>query len=268
MGRYRDTGTVDDMCHSGRPKATTADDDCSYGFQLRGTRKATPPCWIIFFMQPQDVVLRLKLYEIGCMMHNFTPDVHGMVHIWHLDTMQHGIDGPKNMLNGLIRIGIKFYSQMSVSYAFNQTIVGDVFGASLVWLNILDTLSARWWFPDVLGWHYVGPMYATGGHGRRWNGYTIQEWHPPTYSATISAKFWEKLVLMDDNSRPRRAHLLNEFLHNDNIARLEWPACSPDMNPIKHAWDTLKRGVFWSKWPPTTLRVFFNGNIILIYFLY
>ena len=28
MGRYRDTGTVDNMRRSGRPKATTAVDDC------------------------------------------------------------------------------------------------------------------------------------------------------------------------------------------------------------------------------------------------
>ena len=54
--------------------------------------------------------------------------------------------------------------------------------------------------------------------------------------------FAEELVLMDDNSRLHRAHLVNKFLH-DNISRLEWPACSPDMNPIDQAWDTLKRAV-------------------------
>ena len=59
---------------------------------------------------------------------------------------------------------------------------------------------------------------------------------------------------MDDNSRPHRAHLLNEFLHDNNIARLECPACSADMNPIDHAWDTLKRAVFGRDDSPTTLR--------------
>ena len=59
---------------------------------------------------------------------------------------------------------------------------------------------------------------------------------------------------MDDNSHPHRAHLVNEFLHDNNIARLEWPACSPDMNPIEHAWDTLKRAVFGRGDPLTTLR--------------
>ena len=57
--------------------------------------------------------------------------------------MKRGTDGPKNTLNDLVRIGIKFYSQMSVAYAFNQTIVGDVFGGNLVSLNVLDTQSSE-----------------------------------------------------------------------------------------------------------------------------
>ena len=59
------------------------------------------------------------------------------------DTMQSGTDGPNNTLNGLVRIGIKFYSQMNVTYAINQTIVGDMFGGSLVRLNISDKLSSE-----------------------------------------------------------------------------------------------------------------------------
>ena len=115
----------------------------TYGFLLGGTLKATSPCWIMLFLQTQDVVFRLKLYEVGCMMRSFTPDVHDEVHIWHQDTMQRGTDGPKNTLNGLIRIGIKFYSQKSVAYAFNRTIVGDVFGGSLARLNVLETLASE-----------------------------------------------------------------------------------------------------------------------------
>ena len=149
--------------------------------------------WIlILFVQSQDVVIQLKLYEICCMMRNFTPDAHGEVHIWHLDTVHRGTDGPNNTLNGLVRIGIKFYSQVSVAYAFNRTIVGDVFRGSLVRLNVLDTLfseCSKVVVPWCFGWHYVGPTYTTGGHGRRSNSYTIQEWHPPTYSATISTEF-------------------------------------------------------------------------------
>ena len=225
------------------------------GFQHGGTLKATPPCWLMLFVQPKDVVIRLKLYEIGCMMRNFTPDVHGEVHIWHLDTLQRGTDGPKNTLNVHIRIGIKFYSEISVTCTFYQTIVRDVFGGSLVRLNVSDTLSSKcskvvvpWCFGVAL-WDRRTPLVVMEGAETAIR-YRNDILRP--YTEPISAEFREELVLMDDNSHSHRAHLVNEFLHDNNIARLEWPACSPDMNPIEHAWDTLKRAVFGRDDPPAT----------------
>ena len=55
--------------------------------------------------------------------------------------MEHG--WAQDTLNGLVRICIKFYSQMSVAYAFNRTIVRDMFGGNLVRLNVLDMLSSK-----------------------------------------------------------------------------------------------------------------------------
>ena len=134
MGRYRDTGIVDDNRHSGRPKDTTAVGD----LYLQISARRNPESNIIMlnndFRAAIGRRIRLKLFEIGCMMRNFTPDVHGEVHIWYLDTMQRGTDGPKNTLNGLVIIGIKLYS---------QTIVRDVFGGSLVKLSVSDTLSSK-----------------------------------------------------------------------------------------------------------------------------
>ena len=37
----------------------------------------------------------------------------------------------------------------------------------------------------------------------------------------------EAFVFMDDNSHPHCAHV-----QDNDITRLEWPACSPDMNPF------------------------------------
>ncbi|GFS54411.1 transposable element Tcb2 transposase [Trichonephila clavipes] len=57
---------------------------------------------------------------------------------------------------------------------------------------------------------------------------------------------------MDDNCRSRRANLVEDFLFEEGIVRMEWPACSPDMNPIEHVWDALERRVATPKNSPRT----------------
>ncbi|GFV80147.1 transposable element Tcb2 transposase [Trichonephila clavipes] len=59
------------------------------------------------------------------------------------------------------------------------------------------------------------------------------------YAAAIGYDF----ILMDDNSRPHRANLVEDSLFEERIVRMEWPACSPDMNPIEHVWDAVGRRV-------------------------
>ncbi|GFT06767.1 transposable element Tcb2 transposase [Trichonephila clavipes] len=70
------------------------------------------------------------------------------------------------------------------------------------------------------------------------------------YAAAIGDDF----ILMDDNCRPHRANLLEDFLFQEGIVRMEWPACSPDINPIEHVWDGLGRRVAGRQPPPQTLQ--------------
>ncbi|GFW64471.1 transposable element Tcb2 transposase [Trichonephila clavipes] len=62
------------------------------------------------------------------------------------------------------------------------------------------------------------------------------------------------IILMDDNCRPHRDNLVEDFLFEKGIVRMEWPACSPDMNPIKHVWNALGRRVATRQPPPQTLQ--------------
>ncbi|GFY21943.1 transposable element Tcb2 transposase [Trichonephila clavipes] len=68
----------------------------------------------------------------------------------------------------------------------------------------------------------VGPLIA-----RRYRDEILRPIVVP-YAAAIG----DDLILMDDNCRPHRANLLEDFFFEEGIVRMEWPACSPDMNPI------------------------------------
>ncbi|GFW45078.1 transposable element Tcb2 transposase [Trichonephila clavipes] len=70
------------------------------------------------------------------------------------------------------------------------------------------------------------------------------------YDAAIGDDF----ILMQDNCMPHRANLVEYFLFEEGIVRIEWPTCSPDMNSIEHVWDALGRRVAGRQPPPQTLQ--------------
>lgn len=50
-------------------------------------------------------------------------------------------------------------------------------------------------------------------------------------------------ILMDDNARPHRALVARQYLEREDIERMDWPARSPDINPLEHVWDILQRRI-------------------------
>ena len=59
---------------------------------------------------------------------------------------------------------------------------------------------------------------------------------------------------MDDNARAHRARITNRYLEQAAIVRLDWPARSPDLNPIEHAWDMLQKAISSRQVQPATVR--------------
>ena len=65
-------------------------------------------------------------------------------------------------------------------------------------------------------------------------------------------------ILQDDNARAHRACVVNEFQQTHNIIRMDWPAFSPDLNPIEHLWDVLGRHVRDNHPPSANVNQLFN----------
>lgn len=63
----------------------------------------------------------------------------------------------------------------------------------------------------------------------------------------------DNFLLMQDNARPHVAHIVNEYLEEVGVETLNWPARSPDINPIEHIWDVLGRQLRKTRPPPMTL---------------
>ena len=61
-------------------------------------------------------------------------------------------------------------------------------------------------------------------------------------------------ILMDHDARPHRAHITDAYLERETIVRMDWPARSPDLNPIEHALDMLQHAVSARPVQPRTLQ--------------
>ncbi|GFW85486.1 transposable element Tcb2 transposase [Trichonephila clavipes] len=95
-----------------------------------------------------------------------------------------------------------------------------------------------------------GPAYHSEWlTGRRYADEILRP-HVIPYPGAIGDSF----VFQDDNARPHRAHLVKNMLEAETIQRMELPACSPDLNPIEHVWDMLRRRIAARPRPPATVR--------------
>ncbi|GFV05656.1 transposable element Tcb2 transposase [Trichonephila clavipes] len=104
------------------------------------------------------------------------------------------------------------------------------------WASVLFTDSYRGggilvWAGISLGGHTDLHVFHGGTvTGLRYRDEILDPYVRP-YAAAIGNDF----ILMDDNARPHRDRIVEKYLEGITVLeRMEWPARSPDLNPIEH----------------------------------
>ncbi|GFU84537.1 transposable element Tcb2 transposase [Trichonephila clavipes] len=88
----------------------------------------------------------------------------------------------------------------------------------------------------------------------RYGGRGVLVWGGIMLGSRTDPHIFDAVPLMGDNAPCHRTVAAEQLLESEDIERMDWPAQSPDHNPIEHVWDFLGRHLAARTLPPVTIR--------------
>ena len=117
-----------------------------------------------------------------------------------------------------------------------------------------------WGGPSIMVWGGIGLNSKLGpvifqnlGPGRG-NGVTAVRYIDQVLRPHVVPHFaqHQNKTFQQDNARAHTARVTRDFLQQNNITVMNWPALSPDLNPIEHLWDHIQLKLNEEQPRPTT----------------
>ncbi|GFV71805.1 transposable element Tcb2 transposase [Trichonephila clavipes] len=133
-------------------------------------------------------------------------------------------------------------------------------GSIMVWKNITEHHAFRG--GSIMVWVGISLGYRTDLHIFKRGSVTAVRYRDKVLEPIVrlySAAVGHAFVLIDDNARPHRADIVDDYLESKGIARMAWPAYSLDLNPIENLWDALGHAVS-SRFPPPASLIELETN--------
>ena len=193
----------------------------------------------------------------------YKQDNHLYVSFWMDSTEVLIYVGQGNMSSGPDNNGLLYSSLMSPS--LHCRAIQDVSwsGENKAPTNptlLKDTVSEvvkSWFGQESLCGHTDLHVFHRGNLPDVWYCDKILDAYVQPYAAAVANDF----ILMDDNTWPHWAVLVEDYLENQGLEWMKWPAQFPDINPIEHVWDYHGRQVAVSILPPRLLHELEQGPI-------
>ena len=117
-----------------------------------------------------------------------------------------------------------------------------------------------WGGPSIMVWGGIGlnvkpsPVLFQNHGSWRGNGVTAASYIDQVLRPHVVPHFarHQNKTFQQDNTRAHIARATRDSLQQNNVNIINWPASSPDLNPIEYMWDDIQRRLNDDQPSPTT----------------